>query len=1500
MRFAKLKDNLLVSISALAALFLPAAAVADLYDGTQTRPGTVIKNIATGSYESFGVHLNDLKAESNFTVQPHIRTSPARLRAMQLATPGAGAEIVGVHTSDYSPDQDVNGPFTSMVMPQSVQEARDRFSAGNAIPDGIVSPLWLSEVERIYPNRIVFWVLDDATLNYDSTKIDSVSVSLSDSVTGDTEVLRFWETGPNTGQFSAWIQTLQNDPKDGNGIMSTRPLSQINAVYEDPFNQTRNLSDAVVVGPVDPFGILFDSATGQPIDGVEVTIIDVSTGLPAKVWGLDLMADYPSTVTTGGTVTDSSGATYNLEPGEYRFPFVSIGQYRLEVNFGENYTVPSVAPDEELQNLPGAPFTIVQGSRLGVFEVVPGPPVEIDIPADRMEIAQVTRTADRDIAEVGDFVQYTVEIIPSFTGPLDITDLLPLGVETIESTIEINGETYENDLNDRREMFWDDFPATRGVPIIIKYVSQVGVSASGKITTTTRVRADGVVGAKDDHILEVIQPFNLDTMVIVGDVTSGACGEDNEDVNLSGIRVYLESGDYAITDEKGRFSFRDISNRPRVLQIDELTLPRGAEAVLCEDDTRKAGNPRSQFVNATPGFLQRAHFRIQFGSDEERLESNAQRPVVGIPALSEISDYERKDGDYASSITPHLALAGYVDLEKQPKYSLSWLETLSDSASPGLLSPRDGELPRRSSITIEVLKIPSSNTKVYVNGDLVSNLHKRASISTPKHRLMIERWNGVSIKEGRNEVKLVMTGLDGSVTEEVREVLYATSIDQAKVVQDGSRLRTDGRSTPIVKVQLLGKGGIPLRPGTQVVARISSPMTFELHDRRRSQSGSLKSPMPQTRVTVEEDGMISLTLSPILQNDTAVISFPRGSEEDPVEVEVAISAADRPWIFLGLAEGSWAEKSIRRHMRLPGDHQLADGAIRSRASFFAEGVIKGKWLTTLRYDTAHDEEEFYQIDPDKDYWIFGDRSSQGSAAKSRFPLYLRLKTEEAEFLIGDFTPEIDSELMKINGQMTGAKYSYENDIWRIVAFAAEASQTLMTDRIPLNGTSGPFKLSMGQVVSGSELVTVETVSKDDATETLGKETLLAGVDYVIDRSAGTVHLRKPITAFTSDRDRNVLVVTYETKTDSEKGFVGGVRAEHQVSENVRIGASAITSDKIEGGNVKAEAQSLDVDLKLSDTLGLYAEVLRMKKSDGMKENTGLSGIVRFDVESEKHKIKAYLKSIEGSTEINPNLHGDKVHIFGANASLKISELASEQVADDHAGKEEGMSGSGIYLETDVIAERNISSDSDTNSASFMLTSKSEHLTLGAGLEKKDNREKSEHGESTKATILIEAKTRDDKLSFSLGASRALKNTGDLDIPDVATLRVGYSYDDRLTIFASHELSFGKLEDRVSTVGVEYAPWEGGKITSGLVGADASGVSGQGIFFGASQKLQVGEGVILKFAIDGQRDLNENIPVGGTIGNPYLQEAFTTTSIETRKTTETWSAGSSFEYSITDT
>ncbi|KKL16799.1 hypothetical protein LCGC14_2491960, partial [marine sediment metagenome] len=388
------------------------------------------------------------------------------------------------------------------------------------------------------------------------------------------------------------------------------------------------------------------------------------------VYGNDLSSVYPATVVTGSTVTDSAGETYALAPGEYRFPFVDIGTYRFEISEPGAYAFPTEVDEATLQGLPGGPFILEPGSQLMPFDVVPGPPIQIDIAGDRRGLIDVQRFGSASVIEAGEFIEYTAEITVTESGLIDIRDSLPFGVDIEDASLRINGMPVDAYLQENGRSFRiDDFPATAGRKITLTYVAQssIGAVPGDRITTRTDVSSERLLSAYDTHDLEIEAPFDLDDMAIVGDVTVGACGKEPETMNLSGIRIFLETGDYAITDADGRFSFRDISYRDHVVQIDELTLPLGARAVLCESNVRNAGNPISQFIDVAPGMLGRAEFRIVFDDPVLQEQAEEQR---GLPSLSEVTGHPAKDGIVKARVDDDfMPIAARV-----PDFDQAWLE----------------------------------------------------------------------------------------------------------------------------------------------------------------------------------------------------------------------------------------------------------------------------------------------------------------------------------------------------------------------------------------------------------------------------------------------------------------------------------------------------------------------------------------------------------------------------------------------------------------------------------------------------------------------------------------------------------------------------------------------------------------------------------------------------------------------------------------------------------
>ncbi|HEV7993768.1 MAG TPA: SdrD B-like domain-containing protein [Gemmatimonadaceae bacterium] len=108
--------------------------------------------------------------------------------------------------------------------------------------------------------------------------------------------------------------------------------------------------------------------------------------------------------------------------------------------------------------------------------------------------------------------------------------------------------------------------------------------------------------------------------------TTERLSQDTTDLGIPGVRVILEDGTGAITDEEGKFNFIDVRSGLHVVKVDRTTLPAGAKLVTL--DTRNAGDPYSRFVDLKRGELARADF-AEGTRDEAVYQETRMRRLAG-------------------------------------------------------------------------------------------------------------------------------------------------------------------------------------------------------------------------------------------------------------------------------------------------------------------------------------------------------------------------------------------------------------------------------------------------------------------------------------------------------------------------------------------------------------------------------------------------------------------------------------------------------------------------------------------------------------------------------------------------------------------------------------------------------------------------------------------------------------------------------------------------------
>ena len=465
----------------------------------------------------------------------------------------------------------------------------------------------------------VFIRLADNDQNIDAAVVDYAVVQVTHDVTGDSETVRLTETGANTGIFAGYLPTANGAASTGDCVLQGSVDSGLRVAYTDPADGT-DASQAVAL--LDPLSIVFESRSGTPIDGATITVVDAATGLPVTVYGNDGVSIFPSSVTSGSTVTDSGGTVYAFGPGEYRFPVIPSGNYRLSVTPPGTYSAPSIAAIAELQLLPGAPYALGPESFGAAFQHSGPLSVDFDIPVDPIEGALFMRkTTLTTSAAPGDFVRYELSVENSATSGIannvTIVDQLPVAVRYVAGSARRGNASIADPVvsADARTLEFAIGDLVAGEQAVIHYVVEIlsGDRDEEIVNTATAYADAGLASNLAAARIMLREDLFRSTSTLIGRVVDGHCSSTTfgEDQGVSGIRIYLEDGRFAVSDESGRFHFEGLTPGTHVAQIDPETVPNYYEITGCDTAPQFAGRVDSQFIRTHRGSLNRADFYLR-------------------------------------------------------------------------------------------------------------------------------------------------------------------------------------------------------------------------------------------------------------------------------------------------------------------------------------------------------------------------------------------------------------------------------------------------------------------------------------------------------------------------------------------------------------------------------------------------------------------------------------------------------------------------------------------------------------------------------------------------------------------------------------------------------------------------------------------------------------------------------------------------------------------------
>jgi len=876
----------------------------------------------------------------------------------------------------------------------------------------------------------------------------------------------------------------------------------------------------------------------------------------------------------------------------------------------------------------------------------------IDI-TDTSPSLQVSKEGDVKTAELGDYVNYTIKVEnngKSTAYDVQLKDALPRGFHYVEGSVRVTPET----TIDIDQPQTTEFKAEGKYQVLnlgnievgknkaktITYRVLIGASALGGdgINRATAVanneQGQSLVSREAQWQIEVERGVMNTDGIIVGKVyhdinRDGIQQKEDGELGVAGVRIYMENGNFIVTDPEGKYNFYGVSAKTHVLKVDRTTIPRATELVI--QSNRNAGDAGSRFVDLKYGELHRADFAIVggMGDSTERLNAeliarsksvSAKNNALEQAVKTELTldpDYDRayEDNVEASgcNINGELDLgsncdsaivndmttpaANRIDMAVTtvaPPVEQELEEYLKEVATNNVafINLNEGQQLSTYKQMVQVQAPLGSLFTLYANGKAVSEQQIGKTAEQEKQSVTAFDYYAVDLQRGSNTLRGVATDINGKIiSEQTINVLTPDSLQAIDYRTQDQLVPADGVSDYQVVISLKDVNGRPYIGSTSITLDTNIGR-INLQDSSQDQAG--------TQVIVNGGELLIPVIAPSVPGRGELV-IDTGSSKQVIPLQ--FTAQLRPLIAVGIVEGALslkdfdggqitdAQGAFEQELNdLAGDD---DYTASGRAAMFLKGKVRGDYLLTLAYDSDKKGERLFRdIEPGEYYPVYGDSSAKGFDAQSTSKLYVRVDKGRSFAMYGDLKTQVDNDegikLGQYNRTLTGLKAQYEDSNTRVTAFLAETSTSQRVNETRGLGISGPYPLAenFDAVLENSETIEVITRDANNPGLIVSRKTLTRFADYEIDPISRSLFLKAPIASQDLAGNPIYLRVTVEVDEGGDDYLVGGVAVKQQLTEKVAIGGSYINSDDPLN---KEQLASVNTVIKMNDKLKLVAE-----------------------------------------------------------------------------------------------------------------------------------------------------------------------------------------------------------------------------------------------------------------------------------------------------------------------
>ncbi len=408
---------------------------------------------------------------------------------------------------------------------------------------------------------------------------------------------------------------------DGELISTVSSLSVAKTVSANPLiigavNQFYSISVTVTNGPtIEPITLNDNFATG------------ITTSGPVTISGGNFK---PGTCAAASSAGATSLTGCQIEPGVTGTVYINV-----PILVDDSAEGPSGGNNTVTASGGGDPLCPVSSSCIGSTGTVA-------VIYGDLGALFIRKVADRSTGEVGDVITYKVTVRSTkIKGAAIVKDHLPFGFKLIANTTRVSRNGTLVAAPDPAGAPGPDLTFTVQIPAIdqdveIEYKVRVGLGSD---------RGDGTNTAQASMLRGRLQSLIAKAKVkisggvftreacIVGKVYADCNGnavQDNGEIGISGVALYLEDGTSMTTDVNGLYSICGVRAITHVLKVDSKTLPKGAKLGITGN--RNAGDPNSLFVDVLAGQLHNTEFRID--SCSPQLQQSIDTRQKNVPSAS--------------------------------------------------------------------------------------------------------------------------------------------------------------------------------------------------------------------------------------------------------------------------------------------------------------------------------------------------------------------------------------------------------------------------------------------------------------------------------------------------------------------------------------------------------------------------------------------------------------------------------------------------------------------------------------------------------------------------------------------------------------------------------------------------------------------------------------------------------------------------------------------------